>query len=143
MLLKTRMLKQTYDVSDRIEILPRRNKKEISDLMRAADVILDTPHFSGGLTTFEALATGTPVVTLPGKFMRSRVSFGIYKQLNVMECVSKNPEDYIEITKRLCLDITFSKMVKEKIQEGHRNIFDNRTAIDHHAKFFEKVMFEQ
>jgi len=142
-LLKTRMLKQTYDVSDRIEILPRQNKKEIADLMRTADVILDTPHFSGGMTTFESLAAGTPVVTLPGKFMRSRVSFGIYKQMNVMECVSKNPEDYIEITKRLCLDIAFSKMVKEKIKEGHRNIFDNRTAIDHHAKFFEKVMFEQ
>jgi predicted O-linked N-acetylglucosamine transferase (SPINDLY family) len=141
-LLKTRMLKQTYDVSDRIEILPRRNKKEIADLMRAADVILDTPHFSGGMTTFEALAAGTPVVTLPGEFMRSRVSFGVYKQMNMMDCVSEDTEGYIEITKRLCLDNNFAKMVRTQITEGQLNIFDNRTVIDGHAKFFEKVMFE-
>jgi protein O-GlcNAc transferase len=141
-LLKSRMLKQTYDVSDRIEILPRRNKKEIADLMRAADVILDTPHFSGGMTTFEALAAGTPVVTLPGEFMRSRVSFGVYTQMNMMDCVSEDTEGYIEITKRLCLDNNFAKMVRTQITEGQLNIFDNRTVIDGHAKFFEKVMFE-
>jgi protein O-GlcNAc transferase len=141
-LLKTRLLKQTSDVSDRIEILPRRNKKEIADLMRAADVILDTPHFSGGMTTFESLAAGTPVVTLPGKFMRSRVSLGIYKQMNMMDCVSEDTEGYIEITKRLCLDNNFARMVRTQINEGQLNIFDNRTVIDRHAKFFEKVMFE-
>ena len=141
-LLKARMLKQTYDVSDRIEILPRRNKKEIADLMRAADVILDTPHFSGGMTTFESLAAGTPVVTLPGKFMRSRVSLGIYKPMNMMDCVSEDTADYIEITKRLCLDSNFARMVRTQINEGQLNIFDNRTVIDRHAKFFEKVMFE-
>ena len=135
-------MKQTYDVSDRIEILPRRNKKEIADLMRAADVILDTPHFSGGMTTFEALAAGTPVVTLPGEFMRSRVSFGVYKQMNMMDCVSEDTEGYIEITKRLCLDNNFAKMVRTQITESQLNIFDNRTVIDGHAKFFEKVMFE-
>jgi protein O-GlcNAc transferase len=129
-------------VSDRIEILPRRNKKEIADLMRAADVILDTPHFSGGMTTFESLAAGTPVVTLPGKFMRSRVSLGIYKQMNMMDCVSEDTADYIEITKRLCLDSNFARMVRTQISEGQLNIFDNRTVIDRHAKFFEKVMFE-
>jgi len=31
-----------------------------------ADVMLDTPHFSGGNTNYEAFAFGTPVVTLPG-----------------------------------------------------------------------------
>jgi predicted O-linked N-acetylglucosamine transferase (SPINDLY family) len=141
-LLKARMLKQTYGVSDRIELLPRQNKTQIVDLMRAADVILDTPHFSGGMTTFEALAAGTPVVTLPGEFMRSRVSLGIYKQMNMMDCVSEDTEGYIEITKRLCLDNSFAKMVRTQINDRQLNIFDNRAVIDHHAKFFEKVMFE-
>ena len=38
--------------------------------LASADVILDPLHFSGGNTTFEALAMGTPIVTLPGTFMR-------------------------------------------------------------------------
>jgi predicted O-linked N-acetylglucosamine transferase (SPINDLY family) len=141
-LIKERMLKSLSDVSDRIEIIPRLSIDGIAELMGAADVILDTPHFSGGMTTYQALATGTPVVTLPGEFMRGRLSLGIYKQMGMLECVAKDTEHYIEITKRLCSEFLYSKMIRQKIKEGHGKIFDNRTPINHHAKFFEKIMFE-
>jgi predicted O-linked N-acetylglucosamine transferase (SPINDLY family) len=141
-LIKERMLKKLSDVSDQIEIIPRLSVEGIAELMGASDVILDTPHFSGGMTTYQALATGTPVVTLPGEFMRGRLSLGIYKQMGMSECVAKDTEHYIEITKRLCLEFPYSKMIRQKIKEGHGKIFDNRTSITHHAKFFEKVMFE-
>ena len=141
-LIKDRMLKNLSDVSDRIEIIPRLSIDGIAELMGSADVILDTPHFSGGMTTYQALATGTPVVTLPGEYMRGRLSLGIYKQMGMLECVAKDTEHYIEITRRLCLESSYSKMIRQKIKEGHGKIFDNRTPITHHAKFFEKVMFE-
>ena len=142
-LLKERMLKELSDVCDRIEIIPRRNNKGIAKLLHAADVILDTPHFSGGMTTYQSLASGTPVVTLPGDFMRGRVTLGIYQEMRMMDCVSENVEGYIDITKRLCLDSTFANKVRDKICESQADIFDNRKAIDRHAKFFEKVMFEE
>ncbi len=140
-LLKARMLKQIPDVSDRVEIIARRSREELARLIRVADVILDTPHFSGGMTTFQSLAAGTPVVTLPGEFMRSRVSYGIYKQMNMVDCVSRDVEGYIEITKRLCLDNIFAKRIRDQILEGQAKIFNNRSAISRHANFFEKVLF--
>ena len=142
-LLKRRMLKKLSSVCDRIEIIPRRDKKAMAELLHAADVILDTPHFSGGMTTYQSLASGTPVVTLPGDFMRGRVTLGIYREMGMMDCVSENIDDYIDITKRLCLDVTFSNKVRDQIKECQGNIFGNRKVIDRHAKFFEKVMFEQ
>ena len=141
-LLKARMMKKMSDVSDRIEIIPRRDKREVAALMRRADVILDTPHFSGGMTTYESLAVGTPVVTLPGNFMRGRVSLGIYRKMNMMQCVAKCPNEYVEITRRLCLDDSFSRIVRTQIRDGHNKIFDDGVVIDRHAKFFDKKMFE-
>tara|TARA_B100000315_G_scaffold260599_1_gene323339 strand:+ start:5456 stop:7318 length:1863 start_codon:yes stop_codon:yes gene_type:complete len=141
-LLQMRLLTSLSDVSDRLQILPRLNREAFAALLRAADVILDTPHFCGGMTTYQALAAGTPVVTLPGDFMRGRLSLGLYRQMQMTDCVAVSAEDYVEITKRLCTDTSFAASVREQIQAGQDRIFNNRSAIDRHAKFFEKVMFE-
>jgi predicted O-linked N-acetylglucosamine transferase (SPINDLY family) len=141
-LLQKRLLKSLSDVSDRIEILPRLNSEAFAALLNVADVILDTPHFSGGMTTYQALAAVTPVVTLPGDFMRGRYSLGLYRQMQMTDCVADSAEEYVEITKRLCTDSSFAESTRDQIKAGHELIFDNRKAIDRHAKFFEKVMFE-
>ena len=141
-LLQKRLLKTLSDVSDRIKILPRCSDKNFGELISAADVILDTPHFSGGFTTYQSLAAGTPVVTLPSQFMRGRVSLGLYCQMQVMDCVSSNIEEYIDIVKRLCLDHDFARSVREQIIEGQPKIFDNRLTINRHAKFFERIIAE-
>ena len=141
-LLQKRLIRSLSDVSDRIQILPRLNREAFAELLRAADVILDTPHFCGGMTTYQALAAGTPVVTLPGDYMRGRLGLGLYRQMQMTDCVAEDAADYVEITKRLCSDVAFAKRVRAQITEGQSNIFDNRAAIDRHAKFFEKVMFE-
>jgi len=141
-LLQKRLMGSLSDVSDRIQILPRLNREAFAALLQAADVILDTPHFCGGMTTYQALAAGTPVVTLPGEFMRGRLSLGLYRLMQMTDCVAESAEDYIEITKRLCTDAKFAASVREQIQTGQDRIFDNRKTIERHAKFFEKVMFE-
>jgi predicted O-linked N-acetylglucosamine transferase (SPINDLY family) len=46
-----------------------------------SDVSLDPLHFGGGNTTYEALAVGTPVVTLPGPYLRSRISRALYQKM--------------------------------------------------------------
>ena len=75
-LLEGRFRKTIPDVIDRIGYLPRMRRQDFLSTLAAAPLVLDTPHYSGGLTTQEALAFGTPVVTLPGKFLRGRVTTG-------------------------------------------------------------------
>jgi protein O-GlcNAc transferase len=142
-LLQKRLMTSLSDVSDRIQILPRLNNEAFAELMRAADVVLDTPHFCGGMTTYQALAAGTPVVTLPGDYMRGRLSLGLYRQMKMTDCVAENSANYIEITKRLCTDAGFAVNVRDQIKAGQDALFDNRKAITSHAKFFEKIMFEE
>ena len=141
-LLQKRLISSLSDVSDRIKILPRLKNKAFAELLRAADVILDTPHFCGGMTTYQALAAGTPVVTLPGDFMRGRFSLGLYRQMQMTECIAENVGDYIDVTRRLCMDNAFSNSMRDQIKVGQTSIFNNRVAVDRHAKFFDRVMFK-
>ncbi|MBL8521618.1 MAG: tetratricopeptide repeat protein, partial [Betaproteobacteria bacterium] len=56
----------------RVKILPSLSHADYLAVNRLCDFMIDTLHWSGGNTTLDALASGLPVVTWPGKFMRGR-----------------------------------------------------------------------
>src|SRR5204863_8464277 len=55
-----------------LKFLPRMNPLAFRRTLAAADLVIDTTHWSGGNTSLDAIAAGVPVVTLPGHFMRAR-----------------------------------------------------------------------
>ncbi|MEQ8661384.1 MAG: tetratricopeptide repeat protein, partial [Gammaproteobacteria bacterium] len=63
--------------AQRIRFLPRQSAAAFYALLAQADVVLDTVHFSGGMTSFEAVWAGTPFVTERGAFMRGRDTAGL------------------------------------------------------------------
>ncbi|MBI1757599.1 MAG: hypothetical protein HYR64_10900 [Fimbriimonas ginsengisoli] len=66
-------------------------------LLQLADVSLDPPGWSGGNTTIETLLMGTPVVTLPGEFMRGNHSMAFHQIAGVPGLIAKDPEDYVDL----------------------------------------------
>ncbi len=77
--------------------LPRIPQSDFVRMQQLCDVSLDPPAWNGGNTTVYGLNVGSPIVTLPGPFMRSRHSVAFMKQANVEELVAGSPEEYIEM----------------------------------------------
>jgi len=77
--------------------LPHLKRPDFLALLQLADVSLDPPLWSGGNTTVEALALGTPVVTLPGPWMRSRHSFAFLKLANAEGLIASDEADYVAL----------------------------------------------
>jgi len=65
-------------------------------LLELADVSLDPPDWSGGNTTIVALASGTPVVTLPGAYMRGRHSLAFNHLANLGRLVAADEADFVQ-----------------------------------------------
>jgi predicted O-linked N-acetylglucosamine transferase (SPINDLY family) len=65
----------------RVRLLPQCSEAAFITALRDADLVLDTPHFSGGSTSYKALGAGVPVLTLEGAFMRGRQTAGLYRFL--------------------------------------------------------------
>lgn len=92
--LEARFACTAADVSDRIRFVPAVSSQDFSAMLSAADVVLDTLHFSGGYTSFETIWAETPFVTERGAFMRGRVTAGLCDLLGLDEALADGAQDY-------------------------------------------------
>ncbi len=68
-----------------LRFIPMVPRSRFLEVCAACDVMVDTPHWSGGNTTIDALVAGLPVVTVPGRMMRGRQSMAMLKALELDE----------------------------------------------------------
>jgi predicted O-linked N-acetylglucosamine transferase (SPINDLY family) len=113
------------EASDRVRFIPRLSTDELVRLIELADVVLDTTHFSGGLTTIEALSVGQPVVTLPGVFMRGRVTTAYYRQIGVSEMLAQDADDYVRLALRVADDGRWRNEVRQEIRASLTRLYEN------------------
>lgn len=65
------------------------------------DICLDTPLCNGHTTGMDVLWAGTPMLTLPGETLASRVASSQLTCLGVPELIAKSYDDYENIAVRL------------------------------------------
>ncbi|HET9483452.1 MAG TPA: tetratricopeptide repeat protein [Xanthomonadales bacterium] len=118
------------DFDARVRMYPYLSETKFLDLLRDADVLLDSVGWSGGNTTLEALAHDLPVVTLPGAFMRARHTHGILAGLGLDDALSaRDEDDYVTIATRLGTDAAFHAQVAVTMQERKRAVYENEAAV--------------
>ncbi|KAG6454168.1 UDP-N-acetylglucosamine--peptide N-acetylglucosaminyltransferase 110 kDa subunit [Manduca sexta] len=102
-----------------------------------ADVCLDTPLCNGHTTAMDVLWAGTPVVTLPGETLASRVAASQLKTLGCSELVAKNRKDYEDIAIKLGNDKQYRKYIRAKVSRARLDstLFD----CEHYARGLEKL----
>ncbi|WP_420403101.1 tetratricopeptide repeat protein [Nisaea sp.] len=92
--LKTRLSAVLGGAMERVRFLPYLPKNDYMRLLGAAEVMLDPIHFGGSNTTLGGFAAGTPVITWPGPYMRGRMTYGLYRTMEVPDCIATDLADY-------------------------------------------------
>lgn len=108
-----------------------------------SDVFLDTFGWSGGVTTFEAVACGTPVVTLPGRYMRGRQSYAILKQLGVIETIARDKAEYVEIAVRLGTNRVWRESLVQRMVGGYPRLYSDTRCVRALEDFFRRTVAER
>ena len=109
----------------RVRFLPALPRDEFLNLLADADVVLDPLHFGGGHTSYEALAVGTPVVTLPGEYLRSRITQALYRKMGFMELIVATPQQYIAMAVHLGIDSAERRRISNRILETCPVLFND------------------
>jgi protein O-GlcNAc transferase len=149
-LLKERWSRVMPEVVKRIRWLPTLPNQDFLQFMAVADVMLDPLHFGGGNTSYEALAVGTPVVTLPGAYLRSRITRALYGKMelagaanNPMESslfVCGDTEAYIEAAVKLATDSQISDKARRMIADKSDRLFEDRKEVEDFAVCFKSAI---
>ena len=136
-----RLLKERFALGDpvltrRISFLSRLSTGDYLGLMKLAKVVLDTPIFCGGNSSFEALAAGKVVITLPVQYMRGLFTSGIYVQMGLVDLIPRTAENYVELAVSLATDTDNRIRQENRIRERLPLIFNNIDTIHSHEQFF-------
>lgn len=139
-LIVERWRNQMPDVYERIHFLPKMPRSDFLELLAVSDVMLDPFPFGGGHTSYEALALGLPVVTLPGELLRGRLTYAMYQQMGYTDLVASNPQEYIERATRLANDASFHRQAKQAIQDNCGVLFDDRAIVRELERFWQSLV---
>jgi predicted O-linked N-acetylglucosamine transferase (SPINDLY family) len=86
--------------SDRICLLGSTSREEHLAAYRRIDICLDPFPHGGGVSSWEALHMGVPVVTKLGNVTSKRVSGAILSAIGMTDWVATNDDQYMEIALR-------------------------------------------
>lgn len=116
--------------SHHILYLPKLPKPLFLALIKACDVYLDNPSWNGDNVTIDAIGQGLPIVTRPGKFMRSRHSSAFLRRMGLGDYVCTSNHDMAEMCLRLLQDPKYRTLYKSEIIARRHLIFREQNALE-------------
>lgn len=111
-----------------VRFAPPLPRSEFQALLANCDVVLDTLHWSGGGTTFDALGAGTPVITVPGEFMRGRQTCAMLQAMELHDLVAADADDLARRAVAVARDRSRLRDTRERIGRSRPAIFETPEA---------------
>jgi protein O-GlcNAc transferase len=117
------------DAARTLRMLPSMTYENFLGTVDAADLVLDTTHFSGGNSSFDTFAVATPIVTLEAPMMRGRQTAAMLTILGVPELIAKNDDEYVAIAVRYASARAALHSLRERIRAAHPLLFDDVSTV--------------
>ena len=124
---------------NKVVFIPPLSRTGFNTLMNLSRVLLDPIYFSGINTSIQALGCGLPIVTLQGKFMRSRAASGMLKRIHMDQLIANSQEMYINNVQRLVTDNVYYQSVKTTIKNNVHLLYKDTAPIRSLENFFKKI----
>jgi predicted O-linked N-acetylglucosamine transferase (SPINDLY family) len=113
--------RERLDIRDALPI------DEFSGTYSEIDIALDPFPFCGGVTSFDALWMGVPVVTLEQEHLAGRQTLSMLKNLGLGDLIASDPNEYVEIAVTLANDTARL----EELRRGLRGHFRSSPLLNH------------
>jgi protein O-GlcNAc transferase len=123
------MKREGVDAASTLQILPAMTYENFLGTVEAADLVLDTTHFSGGNSSFDAFAVGAPVVAYEGTMMRARQTSAMLRIMNIPELITDSDDAYVASVVALAKDPQRLRDIRARILAGRATLFDDVSTV--------------
>ncbi|EKX44399.1 UDP-N-acetylglucosamine-peptide N-acetylglucosaminyltransferase [Guillardia theta CCMP2712] len=105
---------------ERVHVVQGYNEEEHLYVKAAADLFLDTPSYNAHSTGCDVLWSGTPLLTIPGDKMGSRVAASLNRAIGCEETTVRTEDEYAELAVALAKGKKGLRRRKECVRAGKR-----------------------
>lgn len=103
--------------AERLLLRPAQPRREYLAGYAQVDIALDPFPYPGGTTSLEALWMGVPVLTLPGDRALSRQGLSVMQNLNMMDWVATDEDDYVARAIHHADDLTALSALRQSLRQ--------------------------
>ena len=136
-----RFKKNKYLDLDRIKFIGGLTWEDYINHCGKASVLLDPFYFGSGNSFYESMYYGTPTVTKPTNYTKSRLVLGAYKQMGLENPpVVNTSEDYADLAVKLANDSKLLDIKKDYSKKANEKLFENKSIIPDLEKIFTKLI---
>lgn len=126
--LRARLARTIGPDAGRVRFLPTVPQRDFVHCLAAADAIIDPFHFGGCNTSAEALGLGVPIVTLPSFQLPGRFTLGLYREIEMDECIARDEQHFVELAVRMGTDADYRRTISAQIAERAPRLFERPDA---------------
>lgn len=116
-------------LTSRIHWQERLSRRDFVGMMKVCDVMLDPIHFGGGNTSYEAFSFGTPVVTCPGKFLKSKITEAAYRMMGYTELIVDSYQAFVDKSLELGMNPDKRAQVSQTILDCCDVLYENNDTV--------------
>ncbi len=113
------------DVADVVSAQPMLSYPEFLGALDGATVVLDTPWFSGGATSLDALAMGAVVIAWESTFARGRQTSAMLRLIGADDGIAHDAASYVERALMFTSDATERQAMHDRIRRRAPLLFAN------------------
>ncbi len=106
-----------------VKFLPRLAGRDFRALLAECDVVLDTLGWSGGNTSLDAFAAGTPVVAGTGRFMRGRQTAAMLAMMSLNGLVAADDAAYVATAVEVAGESDLNRALRASVAERREALF--------------------
>jgi predicted O-linked N-acetylglucosamine transferase (SPINDLY family) len=117
------------DPGETLEFLPILPHGAYLDTLASADVILDTPGFSGGNSSFDAIAVNAPIVTQRGAMLRGRQTAAMLDIVGLPEYSCVADDDYVQQAISVASSKARQMVLRDRMKSGGDALFSDAGAV--------------
>ena len=129
---------------NRIKFLDGLNWEQYINLCGESSVLLDPIYYGAGNSFYESVYYGTPSVTMPTQYTKTRLVLGAYNQIDISDLdfnpFAKSLDEYILRAVEIGNDKNLYDLKKNIEIRAKKNLYENEAVIPNFEKAFEKIM---
>jgi predicted O-linked N-acetylglucosamine transferase (SPINDLY family) len=127
------------DPSRHLAFIPAQKHADYLAGLAKTPFVLDSPWFSGGATSLDAIHVGTPIVAWQGEMLRGRQTAGMLGLMGVTETIADNESHYVETCVTLAKDQSHRTALRDAMLEKRSILFDDERPVKAFADFLESA----